>query len=277
MTLPMQSKSNCVNERREISFFFSCIHGYNFFDRKGRQMAEKRKETGGDAQAFTTREFIETLLKINPEYGERKAYRTLQHLQEQGRITKVSRGHYTFKISRRVYRYRASSLMKSVRRKIEAAFPKCEFQIFELQQFNEFLQHPLDYNAVFVETIHGYEEKVSDLLRSGDVLVMRDPDYTRFQRYRTDEVIVVCRLITDSPAPCPASKTASLEKLLVDLFSKKLTGRLIDRGEYRHLFEEAFSRYSINEKSMFRYARRRSQEKEIVSFIAEETLIHLMI
>ena len=65
--------------------------------------------------------------------------------------------------------------------------------------------------------------------------------------------------------------------MIVDLFSRKLSGQLIPREEYEKIIEEAFSRYAINEKSMFRYARRRNLEKEVREFISEETLIHLMI
>lgn len=241
-------------------------------------MADQRKKKTEDGpQVFTTREFIESLQKIDPEYGERKAYRTLENLQKRGRITKVSRGHYTFKITRRTYRYKPDRQMKQIIRTIEKACPKAEFQIWQLSQFNEFLDKPLSYNAVFVEAEHGYEDRISDLLRSGDQMVMRAPSAVSFHRYRTDNVIVIKRLNSDCPGPLEGTKIASLEKMIVDLFSRKLTGQLIDRSRYESLIEEAFSRYAVNEKALFRYARRRNLEREIREFISEETLIHLMI
>ena len=102
--------------------------------------ALKKDRLIDDSQVFTTREFIESLQKINPEYGERKAYRTLENLQKRGRITKVSRGHYTFKITKRAYTYRPDAQMKRVIRAIERHFPRCDFQIWKLSQLNEFLE-----------------------------------------------------------------------------------------------------------------------------------------
>lgn len=241
-------------------------------------MADQKKNRSADeSQVFTTRQFIESLQRINPEYGERKAYRTLENLQKRGRITKVSRGHYTFKITKQTYQYRPDRRMKAVIRKIESRYPRCDFQIWQLSQFNEFLEKPLDYNALFVEAEHGYEDKVSDLLRSDTQLVMRAPAAAGFHRYRTDDVIVVKRLNSDCPGPQEGTHIASLEKMIVDLFSRKLTGHLIRHEYYEHILEEAFSRYAINEKALFRYARRRNLEKEVREFISEETLIHLMI
>ena len=71
------------------------------------------------------------------------------------------------------------------------------------------------------------------------------------------------------------TKQASLEKLLVDLFSRKLTGQLIERDEYRQIYTDAFDKYVINESALFRYAGRRHLEREIRKFIAEETNIEL--
>ncbi|MDO5109050.1 MAG: hypothetical protein Q4D59_03860 [Erysipelotrichaceae bacterium] len=236
-----------------------------------------KKVNDEDAQAFTTRQFIETLQRINPEYGERKAYRTLERLQERGRITKVSRGHYTFKTTKNTYRYRPSKQMKQVIRLIETHLPACQFQVWELKQFNEFLEHETGYNALFVEVSHGFEDRVTDLLAAPGQMVLRDPDAKMFHRYRTDDVIVVKRLHSDCPGPVEKTRQSCLEKMLVDLFSRKLTGTLLEHSEYEKILSEAFSRYAINEKAMFRYARRRNLEKQIQTFINEETLIHLMI
>ena len=66
-----------------------------------------------------------------------------------------------------------------------------------------------------------------------------------------------------------------MEKLLVDLYSKKLSGKLISRSEYQGIYEEAFSRYNIDEMKMFRYARRRHLEAEIDTFLREKTNVVL--
>ena len=64
-------------------------------------------------------------------------------------------------------------------------------------------------------------------------------------------------------------------KLLVDIFSKSLTGQLIERAEYRKIYTDAFGKYAINESALFRYAGRRHLNADIQKFIKEETDIQL--
>ena len=56
----------------------------------------------------------------------------------------------------------------------------------------------------------------------------------------------------------------------------KLTGHLIERAEYPAVYEEAFSKYLIDQKKMFRYARRRGVEEEMKEFIRTSTNIKLI-
>jgi hypothetical protein len=72
------------------------------------------------------------------------------------------------------------------------------------------------------------------------------------------------------------NKKLCLVKLLVDLFSLKLVGHLLQRAEYPAIFEEAFSKFLIDEKKMLRYARRRSLEKDVLYFIDHKTNIMLL-
>ena len=58
-------------------------------------------------------------------------------------------------------------------------------------------------------------------------------------------------------------------------FSRKLTGQLIERAEYRQIYEDAFGKYAINELALFRYAGRRHLKSDIRKFIEDETNIEL--
>lgn len=60
-----------------------------------------------------------------------------------------------------------------------------------------------------------------------------------------DDTVVVQKLISEAPKPI-TGHSAPLEKLLVDLFSKKLTGKLISRSEYQRIYEDAFSKYRVD-------------------------------
>jgi len=63
----------------------------------------------------------------------------------------------------------------------------------------------------------------------------------------------------------------ALDISLHHLFANKLLDRIISRGDFAGIYEEAFSKYKINYNLMQRYARRRSKAEEIKRFIELKT------
>ena len=225
--------------------------------------------------SFTTKDFVGMVKESQAAYSDRKAYRMLQDLQDDGRIMKVGRGHYSKPSLKSPYRFKASSLMDELVSLIDKEYPLITYQTWELYQWNEFVNHQLAHNAYFIEVESGLETTVFDMLLEKYPRVLLDPDMEEYYRYRADDMIIVQKLISGAPAPQPGSKQASLEKLLVDIFSRKLTGQLIERAEYRQIYEDAFGKYAINELAFFRYAGRRHLKSDIRKFIEDETNIEL--
>ena len=197
--------------------------------------------------SFTTKDFVGMVKESQAAYSDRKAYRMLQDLQDDGRIMKVGRGHYSKTSVKSPYHFKASSLMDELVSLIDKEYPLITYQTWELYQWNEFVNHQLAHNAYFIEVESGLETTVFDMLLEKYPRVLLDPGMEEYYRYRADDMIIVQKLISGAPAPQPGSKQASLEKLLVDIFSRKLTGQLIERAEYRQIYEDAFGKYAINE------------------------------
>ena len=225
--------------------------------------------------SFTTKDFVGMVKESQAAYSDRKAYRMLQDLQEDGRIMKVGRGHYSNTFVKSPYHFKASSLMDELVGLIDKEYSMITYQTWELYQWNEFVNHQLAHNAYFIEVESGLETTVFDMLLEKYPRVLLDPGMEEYYRYRADDMIIVQKLISGAPAPQPGSKQASLEKLLVDIFSRKLTGQLIERAEYRQIYEDAFGKYAINELAFFRYAGRRHLKSDIRKFIEDETNIEL--
>lgn len=225
--------------------------------------------------SFNTKDFVSMVKESQETFSDRKAYRILQELQGEGQIMKVGRGHYSKVSVQTHYQFDASSAMVDLIRMIENEFPLIIYQTWELYQWNEFVNHQLAHNAYFVEVESGLETTVFDLLLEKYPRVLLNPSVEEYYRYRADDMIVVQKLLSGAPAPLSGTKLASLEKLLVDIFSRKLTGQLIERAEYRQIYEDAFDKYVINESALFRYAGRRHLEPDIRKFVEEETSIEL--
>ena len=228
---------------------------------------------------ISKRDFEALVHSIEPQYSERSIYWLLSKLKNMGKLQSIGRNSFFLpnKINPKPeYSYPHSSIMETVIGQIGQEYPLVVFQGWELIQMNEFLNHQIAKNVLFIEVENMLEESIFSMLLDTYHRVLLRPSSDVFYAYKGDNIIVVQKLLTETLKPLAGTNTCCLEKLLVDLFSKKLTGQLVQRAEYAAIYENAFDRYRIAEKKMFRYARRRNLEKEIRNFVREKTKIRLL-
>ncbi|MDO4284389.1 MAG: hypothetical protein Q4C60_03545 [Eubacteriales bacterium] len=229
---------------------------------------------------FTKTDFSNWIREDNPQYSERSIYWLLNKLQAQKEIIKLGRNLFQVvsdSIVKRPYNYNASIEMKQIEQQIQEEYPRINFQTWEFIQMNEFVNHQIAHNVLFIEVESMLEETVFELLKKNYPGVLLCPSVDTFHQYKiSDNTIVILRLISQAPKAMQNSHSACLEKILVDLFSRKLTGQLIQRAEYPTILEDAFSKYYIDERKMFRYARRRDVEREMLDLIYKETSVQLI-
>lgn len=228
---------------------------------------------------ISRKEYEDIVRKVKPNIGERTIFWQLAKLQEMGVLKKVGQNLFYVvgnDIKKVDYFYGYSEQMESLVYKIKEEYPLVDFQVWEFVQLNEFLNHQIGKNVLFIEVEHYLEESVFYRLKEYCSKILLCPKEDMFYNYFEENMVVIQRLLSEAPKPYSDMKGCSLEKLLVDLFSNKLTGQLVERAEYPGIYEEAFRKYYIDEKKMFRYARRRNVEKEIRDFIKNETSIKLL-
>ncbi len=225
-------------------------------------------------QSFTTRDFAEMLRIKTPNIGRSTVFYLLKYLCETGAIIRTGKGH--FEISgKKNYSYKLSETALNVAANILEVFPLVNFQIWELYQMNEFVNHQISKNTIFVEVENMLGESVFNLLFDKYPHVLHNANIDEYYKYAGEETIIVRKLISEAPSSVGQYKQAALEKILVDLFGRGVSGSIISRSEYKAIYEDSFEKYLINQPKMFRYARRRGIEKKIVDFIHEETNITL--
>lgn len=90
------------------------------------------------------------------------------------------------------------------------------------------------------------------------------------------ESILVSRLVTQSPKKKLRRATfPRLEKILVDIFVDSDKFFAFQGEELVHIFENIYSAYWINEKTLFRYAGRRNAAARLRDFIDKKTMVAL--
>lgn len=228
---------------------------------------------------ITKSEFEVLVLEFEPKCSERAIYWKLKRLCDLGILLKRTQNIFYVvgeEKEKRKYNYYHSDRVYEIIEKIEKEYPLVDFQVWETIQFNEFVNHQIAQNTIFIEVEHMLEESIFNMLLKDYERVLYCPKPDTFFLYFENQTIVIQRLTTEAPKPLEATKTCCLEKLLVDLFSNKILNRIIEGAELPYVYMDAFEKYNIDEKKLFRYARRRNKEKVIRNFIAEKTDIKLI-
>lgn len=99
-----------------------------------------------------------------------------------------------------------------------------------------------------------------------------NPTIDIYHQYWTDNMIVIVKLITEAPKEQVKSWYTRLEKILVDIMSEPLLSATIGEAEYPGIYMDAFERYYIDEKCLFRYANRRKSTKKIKELIHDKSI-----
>lgn len=203
----------------------------------------------------------------------------LNKLLDEGKIARVGRNAYCIPVNEEAsYDYTYSQLAEDVADIMKTNHPFLEFSITELIQINEFVNHQIAHNILFLSVEDDLKEFVFETLKEkypGKVLL--NPSVELFHQYWSENMIVIQKLTTEAPRSKNEPWKARLEKLLVDLLTESLWLESIGESELPTIYEDAFLRYIIDESCLFRYAARRNAEKRIRTFIAEQTTITLRI
>lgn len=228
-------------------------------------------------KSFNRSELLQVMHCCGEPVGDALFKVRLQNLLKSGRIVRVGRNAYCVPPENLYpYEHTYSEHAGEVADRIRASYPYLDFTVFETTQLNEFVNHQLAHNAVFVSVEKDLGEFVFETLKEvypGKVLL--NPTPQMYHQYWYEGMIVVERLISEAPKDGNNAWASRLEKILVDIQTDKLLLNSVSRSEYPGIFEQAFQKYVIDESALFRYAKRRGAEKRILEFISRETNIQL--
>ena len=241
-------------------------------------MLEKRYYDGLlDVTRFTRKELLESFRMAGYMLSEASFYKKVEELVKNGQIIRVGRNVYSLPDDKRlIYEYKYSELAEEVAQEIVQQYPYVNFSIFEFVQLNDFVNHLIAHNVIFLSVEAEIMDFVFETLRDkypGKVLI--NPTVEIYHQYWSDNMIVLGKLTTEAPKGQKASWHTRLEKMLVDIMAEPLLLASISRAEYPHIYEDAFDRYIVDENGLFRYASRRKVTKKIKELIRKETDIVL--
>ena len=230
-------------------------------------------------ETFSRAELMEVMQENGKAISEASFKLELQKMLKKGEIVRVGRNKYCVaKDGVGVYTYEYSTDAKAVAEVLKDKFPYLDFTIMDFVQLNEFVNHQLAHNVIYVSVESDLGEFVFDTLKEkypGKVLINPTPEI--YHQYWYDGIIVIGKLVSEAPMGQKEKWNTRIEKLLVDVLTNSILLSCVSDAELANIYEEAFAKYAIDESCMFRYAKRRGAEKKIREFIKKNTNVQLRV
>ena len=151
---------------------------------------------------------------------------------------------------------------------IANSYPYVAFTVFETVLMNDFLNHLVAQNTIFLQVEkessiyvfrHLQDEEYSNILYK--------PNRKDMVLYWNKGSVIVTDMVSEAPIRTSEPHVITLEKMLVDMLADKLISSTYSKAEYSSVIEQVESSYLLDKKRMLRYARRRNKYDEIRRFL----------
>lgn len=167
-----------------------------------------------------------------------------------------------------VYKPDYSDKSKTLKKLLEEKFTDLDFVIYESVLLNEFLNHLIAQNTIYVQVEKDVSSYIFDTLQEKYTRsVLYKPGKIDFDRYWTEDCIVVLDLISQAPLSQDAPHEIIAEKMLVDLIAEKSIAATFSPSELPFLFDNIMRSYQVDKRKMNRYAGRRGKTSQIKKYL----------
>ena len=190
-------------------------------------------------------------------------------LVQTGVLQRIGRGKFTLGEGKN-YIPEISQTTKNIFKKLKAEFPYTNLCVWSTSVINEFMLHQPNQFFVLIETDKETINAIFYFLREIKKSVFIDPAKDILEKYvvNENEVFVVKPLVSEAPTQnINGVETATIEKILVDIFCDDVIFSAQQGSEMRTIFKEVFEKYTINQSKMLRYADRRRKKEELNQFV----------
>ena len=220
-------------------------------------------------KSFEINDIASFYKKLNPMIKKSTINWRVYSLVKMGLLNRVGRGKFIIG-ERKCYTPAVSSKLKLMYSKIKKEFPYLNFCLWDTSALNEFMLHQLGQFYLLVEVEKEAIDSVFFFLKERNYPVFIDPTNDILDKYLPigKEAVIVKPLVTESPTqPVDGVMTASLEKMLVDIFCDNIIFSSHQGAEMRNIFHEAHIKYSLNQNRMLRYANRRGKKDGLRKYL----------
>jgi len=221
---------------------------------------------------FTTSEIVAFYSKFESSIPRSTVNWRVYQLVQKGVLERVGKGKFRFG-RLKMYTPEISTKIFRLNKSIIKRFPFITFCIWGQAWINEFSQHIASTGLVIIDVERDIAESVYNHLREANSAVFYKPGKELLQDYviGLDYSLLIRPLVSEAPLQeIRGVKTVTIEKLLVDAYCDS-EFEFLHGMEIGHVFDSAFSSYSVNISKLQRYADRKKRKAEILDLIESYT------
>jgi len=190
-----------------------------------------------------------------------------------GLLNRIGRGKFIIG-ERKNFIPEITSKMKAIHTKLKKQFPYLKICMWNTSALNEFMIHQPGRFYLLIEVEKDATQSIFYFLKEAKYSVFIDPTTDLLEKYASSEKesLIIKSLVSEAPLQnIKGINTASLEKMLVDVFCDDVIFPSQQGAEMRTLFEEALNKFSVNENRMLRYADRRRKKGSFIKYLNSTT------
>ena len=218
-------------------------------------------------ETYSHKSLVNNLKTLKPDLSDSAYNWAVNSMVRDGALARYGYDSYVIPSDFRKKEYIPvySNISMELIRSISEKYPYIRFTIFETILLNDYLNHLIAQNTIFVQV-----EKESSiyvfryLQENGYTGVMYKPDIKEFNLYWSGGCIVVTDLISEAPLRRDKPHFIMLEKMIVDMLADKLIASTFSKAEIPDIMEQVQSRYFLDKVRMLRYAARRNRKKDLL-------------
>ena len=223
-------------------------------------------------KVYSRQEIYGALVKEKPELSDNSFKWIMWQMIKNGIIYRMQRGKYVLQrntiLDKKKFKPVMNVRLQEISKKIETKFPNVNFVCFESVQLNEFLNHLIGRNTLFVLVEKDAIDFVFRYLQEENMgSILLRPNEKEWDAYCTGNNIVMLNLISEVPKSGDDYHSMCIEQLLVDIVAEKTFQYLYSKSELRNIYAFANKSYLIDYVRLLRYARRRGKAEEVERYI----------
>jgi hypothetical protein len=186
-----------------------------------------------------------------------------------GILSRTGKGK--FKLGKgRAFTPELTSPLKSLYHDIQRQFPYIHICMWSTSVFNEFMLHQPGRYYLLIEVDKDVTQSVFNFLseKKKNIFLKPTADVLSLYASREKNAVIIKPLVSEAPVQLQQDVfTASLEKMLVDIFCDEVLFAAQQGSEMKTIFRNAFNNYTINENKMLRYAGRRRKKEAFLIYL----------